>query len=184
MSTGRRYRPVKPPPRALAALFCLVLTGCGLFGDDYVPPCPRAVVLADAQTVTAFRPGPGRDLTDILHEGTITGLASGCEYDDGIVDFDIDIGFELAIGPASPDGVGHWEYFVVVVDPDQRRVAKRTFTIDLQFEQAAFRTELVEQVSQRIAYAPWPDASGYRIFIGFQLTREQLDYLRSRAQRQ
>ncbi len=175
---------MKPPPRALAALFCLVATGCGLFGgDDYVPPCPRAVVLADAQSVTGFRPGPGRDLTDILHEGAITGLTSGCEYDDdGFVDFDIDIGFELAIGPASPDGVGHWEYFVVVVDPDQQRVAKRTFTIDLQFEQAVFRTELVEPVTQRIVYAPWPDARGYQIFVGFQLTREQLDYLRGRTQ--
>ncbi len=171
-----------PPLRALAALFCLVATGCGLFNDEYVPPCPRAVVLADAQAVIAFRPGPGRDLTDILHEGVITGLASGCEYDDGTVDFDVDIGFELAIGPASPDGVGHWEYFVVVVDPDQQRVAKRTFTIDLQFEQAAFRTALVEPVTQRIVYAPWPDAGGYQIFVGFQLTREQLDYLRSRTQ--
>lgn len=175
---------MKPPPRALAALFCLVATGCGLLGgDDYVPPCPRAVVLADAQSVTAFRPGPGRDLTDILHEGAIAGLASACEYDDdGYVDFDIDIGFELAIGPASPDGVAHWEYFVVVVDPDQKRVAKRTFTIDLRFEATAFRTQLVEQVTQRIVYAPWPDARGYQIFVGFQLTREQLDYLRGRTQ--
>ena len=183
MSTGRWHFPVKPPPRALAALFCLVATGCGLFGgDDYVPPCPRAVVLADAQSVTEFRPGPGRDLADIFNEGAIAGLASGCEYnDDGTVDFDIDIGFELAIGPASPDGVGHWEYFVVVVDPDQRRVAKRIFTIDLLFEQAVFRTVLVEQVTQRIVYAPWPNASGFRIFIGFQLTREQLDYLRGRT---
>ncbi|MCH7721637.1 MAG: hypothetical protein IH988_11735 [Planctomycetes bacterium] len=74
---------MKPPPRALAALFCLVATGCGLFGgDDYVPPCPRAVVLADAQSVTEFRPGPGRDLTDILNEGAITDLAGGCEYND------------------------------------------------------------------------------------------------------
>ena len=154
-----------------------------MFGDEIRLPCPRSVVLADAQSVIAFRPGPGRDLTDILHEGAIAGLASGCEYDeDGYVDFDIDIGFGLAIGPANPDGVGHWEYFVVVVDPNQRRVAKRNFTIDLQFEQTAFRTKVVEQVTQRIVYAPWPNASGYRIFVGFQLTRAQLDYLRKRSQ--
>lgn len=182
MSTGRRQRPVIPSPRGAAALLSLALAGCtALFGDDIAPPCPRAVVLADAQNMTAFRPGPGRDLTDILYEGAIVGVAANCgEGDVGNVEVDVDVHLDLAVGPAAEDQVGHWEYFIVVADPERRLVAKRVFQVDLQFEQAVFRTTTVEEVSTHIAYAPWPDAGEFRIFVGFQLTREQLDYLRTR----
>ena len=163
-------------------MLCLGLTGCAaLFGDDIQPPCPRAVVLADAQSMTAFRPGPGRDLTDVLYEGAIVAVAGSCGYGDaGRVDVDVDVRLDLAIGPAAKDQEGHWQYFIVVADPERKLVAKRVFPVDLKFEQAVFRTTIIEEVSTQIAHAPWPDASEFRIFVGFQLTREQLDYLRSR----
>lgn len=139
--------------------------------------------MADAKKVSSFRPGPGRDLTDILYEGTIAGVGGDCDYhDDGYVEVEMDIGFNLSIGPALEDGIGHWRYFVVILDPDGQRIAKEVFTIDLAFEQASFQTGLVEQITQRIVYSPWADATGYRILVGFQLTREELDYLRSRKQ--
>lgn len=168
--------------RASTVVLCLGLGACGYFTErEYQPPCPRAAVMADAQDVSSFRPGPGRDLTDILYEGFIAGVDGSCEYnDDGYVEVDMDIGFNLSIGPALEDGIGHWRYFVVILDPDGQRIAKEVFAIDLAFEQASFQTGWVEQITQRIVYSPWFDASGYRILVGFQLTREELDYLRSR----
>ena len=41
-----------------------------------------------------------------------------------------------------------------------------------------FRTRIQETVTTAFDYAPWPDASQFRIFVGFQLTRDQLEYLR------
>ena len=182
VSTGRRLRLTKRLRRAGGIALFLGLGACGYFTEPvYQPPCPRAAVLADAQEVTSFRPGPGRDLTDILYEGFITSVGGNCDYnEDGYVEVQMDIGFELAIGPALEDGIGHWRYFVIVVDPDGQRIAKQIFTIDLAFEPATFQTRLIEQTTQRIVYSPWADATGYRIFVGFQLSREELDYMRSR----
>lgn len=159
---------------------CLGLTGCAaLFGEDVQPPCPQAVTIADARNMTAHRSGPGRDLTDVMVNGSIVGVATGCEYDDlGRVDATVDIDLELSLGPAAQGNAGQWQYFVMVTNPDLEFVAKRVFTINLQFEQAVFRTRIQEAVTTAFDYAPWPDARKFRIFVGFQLTRDQLEYLR------
>ena len=169
---------IRRPPIYWAWL-CLGLTGCALFSDDVQPPCPRAITIADAQTMTAHQPGPGRDLTDVLTNGAIVSVATACEYDEeGRVDSTVSVEIDLSIGPAARDNTGQWQYFIMVTDPDQNFVAKRVFSVNLQFEQAVFRTRLRESVKAEFAYAPWLDASGHTIFVGFQLTRDQLEYLR------
>lgn len=167
-------------PAGWAWLF-LGLAGCASwFVDKVQPPCPQAVTVADAQTMTAHRPGPGRDLTDVLYNGSIIGVATSCEYDEaGRVDATVNVELDLSIGPAVEDSTGQWEYFVMVTNPDLEFVAKRIFTVNLQFEQAVFRTRMQEAVKAAFDYAPWPDASKFRIFVGFQLTRDQLEYLRT-----
>ena len=168
------------PRRIGWAWLCLVLTGCGsLFSDDIPPPCPKAITIADAQVMTAHQPGPGRDLTDVLNSGSIIGVATNCLYDDeGRVDATVFVDLELSIGPAATDGIGRWQYFILVTNPDMKFVAKRVLSVDLEFEQAVFRTVLKEKVKAAFDHAPWPDARNFQIFVGFQLTREQLDYQR------
>jgi hypothetical protein len=159
----------------------LFLAGCAsLFEDEIQPPCPRAVTVADAQTITVHQPGPGRDLTDVLTEGTITGFVTECQYDDeGGVDATVTVGLDLTIGPAARDNTGQWQYFILVTDPEEKFIAKRVFTVKLQFKPAVFRAQIEEAIQTAFDYAPWPDAGNFRIFVGFQLTRDQLEYLRS-----
>ena len=140
----------------------------------------HTVTLADAQTMTAHQPGPGRDLTDVLVNGSIVRIATDCEYDgEGRVDTTVNVELDLSIGPAAQDNTGQWQYFILVTNPDRKFVAKRIFTINLKFEQAVFQTRIQEQVQADFAYAPWENARDFLIFVGFQLTRDQLDYLRS-----
>ena len=163
--------------KAAAGFLYVVLGGCGLFGDDVPLPCPRVMMLGDAQQVTVFRPGPGRDLTDVLHEGEITGVQAVCEYDDdGYVDVDVAIVMILSRGPAMEDDMGRFEYFVAVTDPEDRILAKEIFGVDVEFPVALMRVAVTEAVSQRIFFRDRPDARGHRVIVGFQLTREQLEY--------
>lgn len=158
---------------------CLGLAGCTLFEEEIQPPCPQAATVADAQVMTAHRPGPGRDLTDVLVDGSIVGVTTGCEYDEeGRVSVTVALDLDLSIGPAAQDNTGQWEYFVMVANPDLEFIAKRIFTVSLKFEQAVFRTRLEENVTTAFDYAPWSDARKHRIFVGFQLTRDQLNYIR------
>ena len=67
----------------------------------------------------------------------------------------------------------------MVTNPERKFVAKRVFTVNLKFKQATFRTRIQEEVKVAFDYAPWPNARDFSIFVGFQLSRDQLDYLRS-----
>ncbi len=168
--------------RAAAPLLGAVLTGCMLFGKGAPqPPCPRTAVVGDTQKVTQFRPGPGRDLTDIQFEGQIAGLLPDCDYDeDGFVDAGIVISMAFVRGPAAEGNLGRYEYFVAIADAAGEIIAKRVFAIAVEFPEAILRVGATEEITQRIYYAPEPDAGEHRIFVGFQLTQEQLDYIRSR----
>ena len=181
VSTDRGQRPLGRVRRATVTALFLVLAGCGLFGGDILLPCPRSVVLADAAELVDFRPGPGRDLTDVRLEAAISGVRRECEYDeDGFVDVDLDVAIELTRGPALEGGAARAEYFVVITDPEEKVVAKRVFVLDVEFPGAALRARTIQELTQRIHYLPEPSAAAYRIFVGFQLTRDQLDYLRAR----
>ena len=139
-------------------------------------------MLGDATEVTEFRPGPGRDLTDVRFEGEIAGLESDCDYDeDGFVDVEVAVNLALSRGPAAEGNVGHYEYFVAIADPSDTIITKQSFPLDVEFPGAALRVEVQEEVRiERIVFAPAADASRFRVFVGFQLTRDQLDYLRRR----
>ncbi len=165
-----------------SVLLSTAVTGCTLFGDVVPqPPCPRVVVVGDAQKVIQFRPGPGRDLTDIRFEAQIVGLAPVCEYDEeGYVDADVTIGMAFVRGPAAETNVSNYEYFVAIANPAGNIIAKKVFPVSVQFTGALLRVGGAEEITQRIFYAPEPDASQHRIFVGFQLTKEQLEYVRSR----
>ena len=169
--------------RCAAAAAAAALAGCALFDDGPQPPCPRVLVLVEAEEVLQFRSGPGRDLTDIQFEAAIAKLSSGCEYDeDGFVDVSTTIDIALTRGPAAEGDVGHFEYFVAITDPRDTIIAKEVFALDVEFPGGALRGAIADNVTQRILFAPFADASLYRILIGFQLTRDQVDYLRGRSQ--
>jgi hypothetical protein len=157
----------------------LVLAGCTVFDKGPQLPCPRAVILSDAAEMKEYRPGPGRDLTDVLYEGEIVGMSSSCEYDDdGYVDSDVVLTVGLARGPAAEGNIGRFAYFVAITNPDDKIIAKQVFPVEVEYPGFGPRVVVQEEISQRIHYAPNADARFYRIFIGFQLTQDQLDYLR------
>ncbi len=174
-----------------ASILCAVLGGCGmvdgdpfsgnLFSNEPGAPCPRVERLSQASHLTQFGPGPGRDHTDVRFEGDIADpLAISCDYDDhGFVDVDVTIDLELWRGPAAGGDVGHYEYFVAVIDPRDTIIDKRIVAIDVKFPGEAPSVTRTEEVKWRIAFAPAPDASRHRVVVGFQLTREQVDYNRN-----
>ena len=155
------------------------MVGGNWFGGEPQAPCPRVERLSQATHVTQFRPGPGRALTDVRFEGDIAYLAFSCDYDDdGFVDVDVTIDLELSRGPAAGGDVGHYEYFVAVIDPRDTIIDKRIVPIDVEFTGDAASLRRTEEVSWRIVFAPEPDARRHRVVVGFQLTREQIEHLR------
>ena len=59
---------------AAAVLAAGALSGCGVLSKKEATACPQYVVASDAASVTRFREGPGRDLTDVVNQGEINGV--------------------------------------------------------------------------------------------------------------
>jgi len=173
-------------PRRAAPFLMLFLAGCSLFVSTPQPACPRVVLVDEAREVTLYRDGPGRDLTDVRYQGAIAGFSSKCEYDleEGRVDVDLDLQLAFSRGPAAREGDGRFDYFVAITDDADKVIAKRVFSVTPEFPPGVTRVGVTEELTQEIRYRPAKSASGHKIFVGFQLTREQLAEKRRQRQRQ
>lgn len=158
---------------ALAGL--LLLAGCGVFEPDRAPfSCPRTFLVADADTATLYREGPGRDLTDVRFVGRINGVTWQCAFhEDGYVDQEITVGFAAARGPAADVRDVGFDYFVAVVAPSGQIVRKQVFHLNVVFE-GGNSVVFTRIVGTTIFLADPAEASSNRIFVGFELTPEQL----------
>lgn len=154
-----------------------------LFVDPPPPPCPSVSVLGNAERITQFRAGPGRDLIDITAEARIDDFIAQCIYavDEetgvGQVHVELSLGITAARGAANTSGSAEIPYFITITDLDKNVLNKNTFTINPVFEGNRFRLSAYDDpVVLSAPIEPPQTGRDYLIFVGFQLTPEQLEY--------
>jgi len=171
---------------ALAALFGLAfLSACG--SDDAslgTVICPQAFMVKDATRSTVYVPGGGRDLIDIEYNAQIIDIEWACIYEveEDFVDVEVNFFVRALRGPAAVEPQATFPYFVAVADPEGAILAKQVFGIDIAFPGNSLEIGHIETVRQRIRYPNIASAASYTIFIGFQLTPEQLADVREHDQ--
>jgi hypothetical protein len=161
-------------PLALAGL--ALLASCA--GEPETRPCPRAVVLNDAARQVKFN-GQGRDLTDVMFEASISTGNLVCEYDENVLDVDLDVQVVALRGPANSDRLANITYFVAVSQTDQTVLAREDFDITIPFPGNRTRVSGLEQIGQVITLPAGLDGGDYVIYVGLELTRDELEYNRS-----
>ena len=159
----------------------LATAACGVLDPGPPPPpCPDVAVLAAGERLVLFKPGPGRDLTDVIVEARVSDLTSACSYDDGRVEVETSFDIVSTRGPTAETGAAAVPFFAAVMDPDGRVIAKETFESHAEFPTGRRKVAVRDTVTQRIPL-PRPDrGQHYQVLIGFQLTPEQLEYNESR----
>lgn len=182
----------------LALSFALGLTGCGGNGEeeaalteDLPPPppaerpapqptgCPRVAIVDDAAQMMVFRPGPGRDLTDVALRGVIAGFDGGCEYFEDHVNVAMRLSIAAEQGPAATGDSAELDYFIAIADPEGRILTKEVFDASVRFPPGGDQAGTVETLDYRIPLEEPAAGRFYRVLVGFQLTPEQLDYNRT-----
>jgi hypothetical protein len=163
--------------RALAGLVAvLVLASCAT--EPETRPCPQALVLADAARQVKFS-GQGRDLTDVVFEANIQTGRLVCAYDDNVLDVDLQVRVVASRGPANSDRLANISYFVAVARTDQTVLARESFDIAIPFPGNRTRVAGLEEIGQVITLPGDDDGDDYRIYVGLELTPEELDYNRA-----
>jgi len=170
-------------PRAAALIAALALGACGGSGSESAqrPGCPSGLILADASAATVFRDGAGRDLTDILAQIRIADLAVDCKIQRQSVTVDLQVAIAAERGPANAAGRQEVGYFVALVDPAGQIRSRQGFSVGFAWPENRLLVGAVEEFEPRIAIAAPEEAARWSIWVGLQLTEEQLRRNRAAA---
>jgi len=174
----------------LAAMLCAYAAACSSSDDQGAYTCPRAAVIADAVTLTQFKPGAGGDPIDVDFTTEISDLSSGCQFKQISEDkYDLVVAVAPVLnttrGPANEDREAQFTYFVSLVGPDQSILVKQPFDQVISFigNQRRVQTRLNDPpITIDIPDIIPTTAINYEILIGMQLTPEQLEYNRRKQQ--
>ncbi len=161
----------------------IALSACGPDANTFPPVCPSTGILRDGADLTRFR-GTGTDLTDMLVDGRITGLAGQCKLDDPAhLRTSVSVVMDLTRGPANTGRTAVVRYFVAAARGDQI-LDKQVIVLPVNFGRnddrmrvAGNPVDLVFPVSDTVSGAV------YRIIVGFQLTPQELAFNRARGVR-
>lgn len=140
-------------------------------------------MLADASQVTIFRPGPGRDITDVVLGAEVTGYRGSCHYDyeKKKMNVIIQVAMDVRKGPAATGPAAFLRYFVAVPGYYPSPQAKSVFAINLRFTENADRMHILDNEVQldlpvQVLKDDYPKMD---VYIGLQLDQEELDYNRA-----
>ena len=136
--------------------------------------CPDLQIVGGADSLTTYR-GSGRDLTDVVYTVEMTNASYDCLADDEEVEGEVSVFFDVRRGPANESGNAPFNYFVAVVDVNQRILARESFDVTVPFSTNRGRVTFVEVISPQIPL-PAPETGGnYSIFLGLAVSRAQFE---------
>ena len=168
----------------LVLLLLPLLSGCGPARDEFAPACPVANVLPPTGDIVEYRPNStGRDLTDLVLQGKVTGITGKCQPGDrkNKLDVAVTIMFEFARGPAMQGNAINVPVFVAVTEGDHI-LDKKVYAVSTAFPPNVDRTHFSSAaVDMSLPVAKDKSGAAYTILAGFQLTPQQLAANRARA---
>jgi hypothetical protein len=162
--------------RLAAVALVVLLSGCSLFSKKDARACPHVEIVSDLSRVVKFGNGPGRDLSDVVYSARIDDVKSNCTYDGTGVTVEMTVsllGERGRAGLALP--TSDVSYFVAIIDRAQNIIAKRVFTSTFTFPDKGLAS-INDEFVQRIPLAPTAPGSDHTVILGFQLSREEIDF--------
>ncbi len=179
--------------RIFSALILLPLLGLAacetpelsFLKKDVLLQCPDYFILEDAAALTKYRDGPGRDITDVEHRAQIGEMELACttdvdhETNSGNMTIEVSPIIAAEMGPANQSETATLPYFVVVTDPNKKILYREELSVDVSFKQN--KTQIIFKAPPtaiEIPITPTIRNRYYRIYSGFELTREQVEHNR------
>lgn len=146
--------------------------------------CPHVGVLADAADLTRFRPGGGEDLTEMVVDARMRGVAGSCDLARRATTVELAISMDATRGPAAQGRAVDLPYFVAVMDRDGRILDKQVFQARIEFPPNRSSVRLTgEQVRLTLPTPEGVRGRDYAVSVGFQVSESELALNRRRGPR-
>jgi hypothetical protein len=169
-------------PLVAPGIVMSVLAGCGPSTQEISnlrASCPQAMRVQDAASLTRFKPGSGRDRTDVLFQAELGKVDVACDPRKNQVYVELTMDIVVSQGPALTDRTANVGYFVRLMDPGGNIVQGRNFAADYKFAGNRTREGSSEQLSLNIPLAEGQSGGAYTIAVGLLPTHEELEYNRT-----
>ena len=146
--------------------------------------CPPAVTLADASSITRFVPGGGPGLADATFQAKVKNVILRCIHDRnsqgyGYINLKANVMIQVDRGLANRDRLARFTYFISIADSSRQILSKEIFPVDVAFPVGKNSSQVKDRlVDVRIPIKGGQTTHDFEIFVGFQLTREELKYNR------
>jgi hypothetical protein len=168
--------------QAMAATLA-ALSGCGMFTKSQQFDCPAVEIPKELASLTRFREGGGRDLTDVVFEAGILDVQIACDYGSKGAGIQLNVVVGAERGPANRSPTATVAYFIAIGDPDRNILAKEVFSSTVTFQANLARAYNTEETEEMIPLPKGRSAANYGIIVGLQLSPEELEYNRARTRR-
>lgn len=139
----------------------LTLSACAS-DKETKPLCPQTAIVRELERSS----DSGVQARMLRVEGT-------CAYDKTSVTVDAKLALAAAKEARLKSDRASFPYFVAILDPEQRIIAKKLLTVAFTFRDGA-SAEKTEPLHLTIPLAKEADGENYRVLMGFQLTEAQL----------
>lgn len=182
MERIRIFDPIRGVTRTLIKasllLAAVAVAACSKEAEDQVA-CPGVEVLQDLGELVRFRPGPGRDATDVLVEAWVDGVGGQCFLGDDELLVDLNIRVGTRRGPATRTDKAKIGYFVAITDLERNVLVRQRFETSTPF--SSRKTILFADVLDlKIPLLPGSQTDGFSIYVGLELSEQELAFNRSK----
>jgi hypothetical protein len=162
------------------ALAALMLAGCGSSAREQQAAsyCPQPLTVQDAQSLTRFREGAGRDPRDVMFEASLVSAGTKCELGRNRLEVDVIMRIAVNAGPSVGTDMTRVPFFVRVIDANGRVLQGSDQLADYKLSAASPRGLSQEEMAVTLPFSNLSDLGGYRIAVGLKPTPQELEYNR------
>ncbi|MBI1328079.1 MAG: hypothetical protein GC136_10620 [Alphaproteobacteria bacterium] len=145
--------------------------------------CPKVAIFPELSKVSEFTTPDTTDKDELIGTAYVLNVGTRCVYNNDRFLSDIQITFNGELGPkgrarAADEVTFSYPYFFAVVGPNGGISTKKVYAFTTTYPANKTRTTATQTVQEQIVLPDRNAGDQYTIYIGFQLSEEQLKYNR------
>ena len=174
--------------RTLAVLagLAIVLAGCakdsffGGGGEVSGLTCPQVAILEAPGELTRFSEGKVGNISDVRFQAVMEVTRAFCDIEEKAIFVTTDAKLSVLRGPAEVTGEVNFSFFVAVLNGHKEVILRQDFPISVMFDGPQRKIEFEDTVTLQIDQKENVDPGTYTIYVGFEMSPEELEFNRGR----
>ena len=165
-----------------AMMLIFLIGGCAFMDETTGDPdvCPMPTILKSGQELVRFRPNVGYDLNKIVFHVKLNTFDGECDIGEKEITLNIALSMTALRGAAMLKDKAEFAYWVWVVDREKKVLTRNRTPVIAKFEGRDSQIDFSDIFDVIIPQRPDHSPPDWRIFIGLELTKEELAYNRRR----